>query len=96
MPTVSRPEARQSLCTAQARRGRLFPYSTIRWFQVAPLPEPLPPSDLLIKGSGPLIHLSWAEEPIEDRWRLLVQTDELDRWRVILEYFGVRDTSTAN
>jgi hypothetical protein len=67
-----------------------FSYSSVAWFRVGPLPEGLTASEHL--GVGSLaIWLSLASLGVEDRWRLVVKPDDVERWRTILEYFSIRD-----
>ena len=72
--------------------SRTFPYSAVAWFRIGPVPEPSWASDLL--GAGrPVVWLSVADGAVEDRWRLALKSDDLERWRVSLEYFGIRDAA---
>jgi hypothetical protein len=92
---AERVEARGSAilvhCSGQSLQR--FPYSAADWFRVEPLPEGLAASKSLKLGSDePVIALSFTEE----RWWLAVKSDELDRWRVIFEYFGVREAPQGN
>jgi len=67
-------------------------YSAAAWFAVDPVPEGLKASERLGVGS-PAIWLSLAGAGVQDRWRLVVKADDVLRWRVILERFGVRETT---
>jgi hypothetical protein len=87
-------EARESaLVLFQGRLPMWFcRYTAVAWFRVDPLPEGLKASEHLGPGSTG-IWLALAGEGVEDRWRLVVKPDDLERWRVILEQFGVRDAA---
>jgi hypothetical protein len=65
-------------------------YSAATSFAVDPVPEGLKASERLGVGS-PAVWLSLAGEGVQDRWRLVVKPDDLERWRVILEQLGIRD-----
>ena len=67
-------------------------YSAATSFAVHPVPEGVTASERLGVGS-PAIWLSLAGEGVPDRWRLVVKADDVLRWRVILEHFGVRDAA---
>jgi hypothetical protein len=69
-------------------------YAAAAWFAVDPVPDGLTASERLGVGS-PAIWLALAGEGVEDRWRLVVKADDVLRWRVILEHFGVRETTES-
>jgi hypothetical protein len=74
---------------------RTFPYSALAWFRVDSLPEGRWASDL--PGAGqPVIRLSLSEMGVKDRWLLVVKPDYIDRWRVILAHFGIRDAGLGD
>jgi hypothetical protein len=66
-------------------------YAAATSFRVDPVPEELKTPERLGVG-GPAIWLSLAGEGLQDRWRLVVKADDVLRWRVILEHFGVRES----
>jgi hypothetical protein len=67
-------------------------YSAVTSFSEDPVPEGLIASKRPGVGSA-AVWLTLAGEGVKDRWRLGVKPDHLERWRVILEHFGVRDAA---
>jgi hypothetical protein len=65
-------------------------YSAATSFAVDPVPEGLKASERLGIGS-PAIWVSLAGGGVQDRWRLVVKADHIERWRAILQHSGVRE-----
>jgi hypothetical protein len=89
----ARVEAHQSAMALHVEKmfPRTFPYSAAAWFRVGSVPPGLWFSDLLGVGNK-AIQVSLTGEGMEDRLRLVIKSDDLEQWRVILENFGVGDT----
>jgi hypothetical protein len=70
----------------------VIPYSAAEWFSVSVLPARLT-APRLLQTSDRVVTLSLTEGGVVGRWRLVVKPDDLEKWRVILAYFGTRDAS---
>lgn len=71
-----------------------FPYSAASWFRVGHQgPESFAAEMLRLSPDDETISLSLGDERMDDRWRLIVKPDDIERWRVLLEHFSIRDAS---
>lgn len=71
-----------------------YPYTAAKWFSVEQLPEGLAASERLGVGTQ-AIWMSLKAGGVDDRWRLVVKPDDLERWRTSLEHFAIRDVTEA-
>lgn len=85
-------EARETKLLVVGEAFRSFAYPSIASFRIAKaLPESFAAKALSLQRSEDVIHLSVTEGGSEGRWRLLIRPDDSDKWRHILDEFGIED-----
>ena len=71
----------------------VIPYPSVSWSRVV---EPLAhdTSVLDVHEGQKVIMVSLAVDLMEDRWRLIINPDDLPRWQTLLARHGVRDAGS--
>jgi hypothetical protein len=67
----------------------------VPWFSIQPEQgEPFPEELFVVPGED-LIHITLSEGDLVDRWRLVVTSEDAERWRGVLEQFRIEDRTAA-